>query len=143
MAMAGYVLDMPTKLDYYLGLMAKAKGTSAIIEAVQGYLASWSKGRIASIQKIDAGWAPFDVSQQPLKVDDALAVRCNRDAIHCHCMALREAGVALTPELVELDEFFFIASEMVETVGPAALRARMPSIRTPAIPSHRDVFVNW
>lgn len=138
MAMAGYVLDMPTKMDYYLGLMAKAKGTSAIIEAVQRYLASWSKERIANVQKVDAGWAPFDVNQRPLKVNGALDVRCIRDAIHCHCMALREAGVALTLELVELDEFFFVVSEMIENHSRIPLQER-----TPETPSHRDVFANW
>ena len=138
MAMVGYVLDMPTKMDYYLGLMATAQGPSEIIEAVRRYLASWTQERIAKVQKIDAGWAPFDVSQRPMQIDGALDVRCFRDAIHCHCMALREARVALTPELVELDEFFFAASEIVEDLG------RVPSqARTPATPSHRDVFANW
>jgi len=138
MAMAGYVLDLPTKMDCYLGLMAKAKGPSEIIDVVQRYLASWTKERIASVQKIDAGWAPFDVSQRPLQINGALEVRCFRDAIHCHCMALREAGVALTLELVELDEFFFAASEAVENLGRVPLRAW-----TPATPSDRDVFANW
>ena len=138
MAMVGYVLDMPTKLDYYLGLMARAKGTSAIIEAVQWYLASWSKERIANVQKIDAGWAPFDVGQRPTQINGELDVRCIRDAIHCHCMALREAGLALTLELVELDEFFFVASERIDNL------ARIPfQVWTPATPSHLDVFANW
>jgi hypothetical protein len=138
MAMAGYVPDMPTKMDYYLGLMARAKETSAIIEAVQRYLASWSKERITNVQKIDAGWAPFDVSQRPLQINGALDVRCIRDAIHCHCMALRGSSVVLTLELLELDEFFFVACEMVESRGRVSLQTR-----TPETPSHRDVFVNW
>ena len=138
MAMVGYALDMPAQLDYHLGRMAKAKETSAIVEAVQQYLAGWSNERIANVQKIDAGWAPFDMYQRPLRVDTELDLRCIRDAIHCHCMALREARMALTPELVELDEFFFIANEMVENQDQKPLRAR-----TPATPSHRDVFENW
>jgi len=116
--------------------MASANGAGAIIEAVQLYLASWSKDRIANVQKIDAGWAPFDVSQRPLHVNGEPDVRCIRDAIHCHCMALREAGVALTPELVELDEYFFLANEMLEHLGHAPLE------RIPATRSHRDVFSN-
>jgi len=143
MAIAGCVLDAPTKVAHYFGLMAEATRTSEIVETVQEYLASWSKERIAGIQKIDAGWAPFDVSQRPLQINGTLDVRCIRDAIHCHCMALREAGVALTPELVELDEFFFIANQMIENFGRPALHARTPVARTPAIPSYRDVLVNW
>jgi hypothetical protein len=138
MAMAGYVLDMPTKMDNYLGIMARAKETSAIIDVVQRYLAGWSKERIANVQKIDAGWAPFDVSKQPVQVNGTLDVRCIRDAIHCHCMALREANMALTLELLELDEFFFLASEMIENIGRIPLQ-----VRTPAIPSHRDVSAGW
>lgn len=138
MAMAGYVPDMPTKMDYYVGLIARAKGTSAIIEAVQRYLASWSKERIANVQKIDAGRSPFDVSQRPLLINGALDVRCIRDAIHCHCMALREASVVPTQELLELDEFFFVACEMIESRGQVSLQAR-----TPETPSNRDVFANW
>ena len=138
MAVAGYVLDVPTKMDYYLVLMARAQETRAAIEVLQQYLASWSKERIANVQKIDAGWAPFDMSQRPLQVNGALDVRCIRDAIHCHCMALREASLALTPELVELDEFFFMASEIIENDG----RVLWP-MRTPAAPSHGDVLANW
>mgnify|MGYP001591416054 FL=1 len=142
MAIAGYVLDAPTRMAYYLGLMAEANGISAIVDAVQEYLASWSNERVGRIQKVDAGWAPFDVSQRPLQVNGALDARCIRDAIHCQCMALREAGVALTPELVELDEFFFAASEMIESFGGAAMHARTPAIRSAAIASHRELFVN-
>ena len=42
MAIAANVLDAPTKMADYLELMANANGISAIIEASQGYLASWS-----------------------------------------------------------------------------------------------------
>ncbi len=138
MAMAGYVLDMPTKMDHHLGLLAKAKGPTAFIEAVQRYLASWTKERIANVQRIDAGWAPFDVIQRPLQVNGVLDVRCIRDAIHAHCIALNEAGETLTPELVELDEFFFAAAEIAEQVGKSSLQAR-----TPPTPLHGDVFSNW
>lgn len=136
--MAEYVLDMPTKLDYFLGLVARAKSTSEIIEAVQRYLSSWSTERIANVQKIDAGWAPFDMDQQPTQIHGTLDVRCIRDAIHCHCMALREAGVALTLELVELDEFFFVASGRIDSLGRVPLQVRLP-----ATPSQLDAFANW
>ena len=142
MAIAGYVLDAPTRKDYYLRLMAGADGISAIVAAVQEYLASWSNERIGRIQKVDAGWAPFDVNQRPLQIDGALHARCIRDAIHCHCMALSEAGLPLTPELEELDEFFFVASEMIESLGRAALHARTPALRPPPVAPRRGVYLS-
>ena len=114
MAMAAHVLEMPNHLEYHLRLIGGANSTSTMIEAVQLYLASWSMERIAKVQKIDAGWAPFDLNQRPLRVNGALDVRCIRDAINCHCMALRESTVRPTPELVELEEFFFASNEMFE-----------------------------
>ena len=138
MAMAAHVLDMPTQLDCHLGRIANASSTSAMIEAVQRYLASWSMERIAKVQKIDAGWAPFDLNQRPLQINGALDVRCIRDAIHCHCMALRESSVPPTPELVELEEFFFAANEMVESSKRIA-----SAERTRETLSHRNVIANW
>jgi len=143
MANAGYVLNAPPTMGYYIELMARADGIPAILDAVQNYLASWSKERVASLQKIDAGWAPFTAAEQPLEISDALSVRCIRDAIHHQCIALREVRVALTPELVELEEFFHVATEMVENFGCTPMQARAPMMRTPAIPTHADVFVNW
>ena len=115
---------MPNQLEYHLGLIGSANSTSAMIEAVQLYLASWSMERIAKVQKIDAGWAPFDLNQRPLQVNSALDVRCIRDAIHCHCMALRESSVRPTPELVELEDFFFATNEMLQS------SSRVESART-------------
>lgn len=143
MANAGYALNTPPNMGYYIDLMARADGVQAILDVVQSYLASWSNERIANVQKIDAGWAPFNSGEQPLEVGDALTVRCIRDAIHHHCIALREVKVALTPELVELEEFFHVATEMVENFERTAMQARAPLMHTPPIPSHADVFVNW
>ncbi len=148
MATAEYVLNTPSKVAYYLWLIAKANGPAAIVEAVREYLASWPRERILAIQKIDAGWAPFDGYQCPQQIDSALDLRCIRDAIHSHCIALREAGVGLTPELVELDEFFFTATGMIENFGRPVLKVHAPvapaqAMRTPPIPSYTDVIANW
>jgi len=137
MAKAGFVFEMPAKMDHYLAVMAGSDETCEAILAVQHYLASWPEERIANVQKIDAGWAPFDAGLRPLPINGALDVRCIRDAIHCQCMALREARLALMPELTELDEFFFTANEILESKG----RAQLPS-RAPAGPSHRAVLAN-
>jgi hypothetical protein len=138
-----YGLVAPAKLDFYIEAMARATGISSIIITVREYLGSWPKERIASAQKIDGGWAPFDGFQRPRSVNSAATVHCIRDSIHAHCMALREAGMALTPELVELDEFFYAASKMLEKYGEAALQWRSGPDRMPMVPSHAAALVNW
>ena len=135
MAKAGFAFEMTAQMDYYLALIERSEETCEAIMAVQRYLASWPEERIANVQKIDAGWAPFDTCLRPLQINDALDVRCIRDAIHCQCMALREARVALMPELAELDEFFFLATEIIESKGRAQAQSR-----TSATPSHRAAF---
>jgi hypothetical protein len=127
-------------MDFYSGIMPNAIGASAIVEAVQEYLAGWPQERIASLQQADAGWASFDVNRRPLRVFDAFDVRCIRDAIHSHRMALSGTGVAMTPEFVELEEFLFLAIGMIENLERAASQA--PAMRTPAIPWHADTFGN-
>jgi hypothetical protein len=138
MGSTGYVFNAPAPMGYYLGAMSEAKEISEVLEAVQEYLASWSMERIAGLQKIDAGWAPFDSYQKPLSLNDPLAVRCFRDAIHNQCVALRDAGVALTPDLVEIDEFFYAASEFVENVGQVGTKDR----RLPTS-SRNDAYANY
>lgn len=142
MAIPEYGLNMPAKLDFYVEAMSKATGISNIIEAVQGYLESWPKERIARAQKFDGGWAPFDALQRPRPVYSAATVHCIRDSLRAHCMALREAGMAPDPALVELDEFFHAASKMLEKYGEAALQWRSGPNRIPVVPSHGDVFIN-
>jgi hypothetical protein len=137
MAKAGFSLEMSTHMDDYLALIERSEESCEAILAVQRYLASWPEERIANVQKIDAGWAPFDTCLRPLQINGALDVRCIRDAIHCQCMALREARVALMPELTELDEFFFIANEIIESKGRTQLR-----LHTSATPSHHAAFAN-
>lgn len=137
MAKAGIAFEVSARMDYYLALMESCEEACEAILAVQHYLASWPEERIANVQKVDAGWAPFDTCLRPLQINGALDVRCIRDAIHCQCMALREAGVALMPELTELDEFFFIATEIIESKGRA-----QSQLHVSANPSHRAVFAN-
>lgn len=141
MAIAERVAEVQNEAATYVSLMAQARGADAIVDVVRDYLASWSEERIARVQRIDAGWAPFDPNCRPLKIDGVLDVRCIRDAIHCHCMALVEAGVPLTPELAELDQFFLVARDMAERVGRS--QAPTPVRRSPAAPSSNDRFANW
>ncbi|MGQ0511696.1 MAG: hypothetical protein ACT4P9_13925 [Betaproteobacteria bacterium] len=118
-------------------------GISGILEAVQAYLGSWSTERIVNLQKMDGGWAPFDTNQRPLRVGSLARVHAIRDAIHRHCIALRTAGFPLTAELVELDEFFHRACELIRVGEEAALRMRTSETRTPPMHSQQRAVANW
>ena len=122
MATTEYVLDSLTEMDRCVRLMAAATGSAGIVDAVSEYLAGWSKERILSVQKVDAGWAPFDERQQPGPVYGVVDVLQICDSVRSQCIALKESGIALTPELLELDLFFFFARQVVEDHEPASSR---------------------
>ena len=131
MATTEYVLDSLTQLDRYVRLIAAAPGVSGITDVARAYLAGWSKERIRSLQTIDAGWAPFDENQRPEPIYDADGVRRICKSVRDQCLALRASGVELTPELLELDLFFFFACESVEVHEPTyaiASSSAMPQV---------------
>lgn len=138
-----YVPSEPIRVNFHIKRIAGAQGISSVIQAVQDYLGSWSKERIANLQKMDGGWGPFDRRQRPIKVSGAGAVRCTRDAIHRHCIALHEAGMPLTPELVELNEFFRVTGELIDGYRESARQDWQPEDRTPPTPKYGDTLVNW
>ena len=119
MASTEYFLDSLTEMDRYVGRMASAAGSAGILAAVSDYLAGWSKERILSLQKIDAGWAPFDERQQPVPLYRLVDVLQVCESVRSQCLALRESGVTLAPELLELDLFLFFARQIVEDSEPA------------------------
>lgn len=123
MATTEHVLDSLSEMDRCVRLMAAATGSAGIVDAVSEYLAGWSKERILSVQKVDAGWAPFDERQQPVPVCGVVDVLQICDSVRSQCIALKESGMALTPELLELDLFLFFARQVVEDHEPASSRA--------------------
>jgi len=123
MATTEYVLDSLMEMDRFVGLVASATGPAGIADAVNKYLASWSTERILSLQKIDAGWAPFDYRQHPVPVCGTVDVFQICETMRAHCTALKESGITLAPELLELDLFFFFARQIVETHEPAVSSA--------------------
>jgi hypothetical protein len=126
-----------SKLPHYLDLVEAAEAPAAILRAVQSYLNAWPKERVDAVQKIDGGWAPFDWNGQPLRVNGVRDLRRIRDVIHSHCKFLRAAGMASTPDLNELDEFFCAATEKAENV-----ERPVPQARTQALSSHQYVLDN-
>ena len=113
-------------LLYYLELIAAAEVPVEVLSAVQGYLNAWPKERVKSLQRVDGGWAPFDEHQTPSQVNGVGDLKRIRDAVHLQCVALRQARVQLTPELVELDEILFIATQLTESMKTPEFKARPP-----------------
>jgi len=123
MATTEYVLDSLTEMDRYVRQMAAATKPADLVDAVSGYLASWSKDRVLNIQKIDAGWAPFDDRQQAAPVCGVTDVLQICDSVRAQCIALKDSGIPPSAELLELDLFFFFARQVVEEHEPLSTRA--------------------
>lgn len=120
MGSAGYVLDPLAGLDRSLCKLSQARGGPEVMESVRDYLAGWTAERVARIQRIDAGWAPFDEYQRPAPLFRPADVRKICDAVHEQCAALSGAGVAPVQELLELDQFLRFACAKLEEFAPPA-----------------------
>jgi hypothetical protein len=130
MATTEYVLDSLAEMDRFVGLMATATGADGIVAAIHEYLAGWTRERVLRLQTIDAGWAPFDERQQPVPVYGAFDALQICDSVRGQCIALKETGITLAPELLELDLFFFFVRQVIEDHEPAASRAYAAVLRT-------------
>lgn len=119
--------EMP-QLMQHLEYIGGAQTPAGVVQAVQRYLDAWPRDRVERLQRVDGGWAPFDMRQRASRVNGIRDLRRLRDAVHRHCAAMGEAGIALTPELVELDEVFFIAAQMAERLEAAEFQTRSPAV---------------
>jgi hypothetical protein len=106
---AGHGFDPLEDSDQYVGILAGARGASDVVAAVRDYLAAWPKERVASVQRVDGGWAPFDANQQPTPLYRSADVHKICDSVHGQCASLQGAGVAPSPELLELDMYLCLA----------------------------------
>jgi len=102
-------LASPARPDRFVCLVTAARNAADAIGAVDEYLAAWSIEKIARVQKVDGGWAPFDENRNPIPLLRPSELRKACDAVHRQCSALRAAGLPLAPELLELDLFLFFA----------------------------------
>lgn len=117
-------VDSQVALQRFTCLLAQARVSSDVIEAVRQYLDSWPAERISRIQRIDAGWAPFDMQQHPSPPLGSADLRKMRDAVHEQCAALTGAGVSVDPDLFELDLVLTLACRRLEDIPPEAVPAR-------------------
>jgi hypothetical protein len=113
MANGEQVLESLTEMDRYMRDLGRSLHPSGILDTVRAYLCSWSPERIAKLQRIDAGWAPFDEFQHPTEVCSAADLRRIGSAVHSQCKALKAIPPELTLELLELDRFLFVANQML------------------------------
>ncbi len=95
--------------DRFVCLVSSAQGVGEVIGAVRAYLETWPPDKVASVQKVDAGWAPFDETRKAVPVQRAADLHRLCATVHGQCSALRSAGVSLAPALLELDLFLFFA----------------------------------
>lgn len=119
MAQAEYVHPSAAAVERHVGRINAARCASAVLEAVRAYLCSWSAARVARLQCADAGWAPFDARQQPLELHTTADVEDAYREIHRHCRALREGGLELPQELLELDRVLRFAHQRLWRAGDA------------------------
>lgn len=119
-----HVLESLGALHRHIGALAQASAAYQVVDTVRSYLDAWPAERVAGVQKVDAGWAPFDDSQHPVPVADAGDVHRIHRALHSQCSALRASGMEPTAELLELCLLFFFASHTLEDLDTAVERAR-------------------
>jgi len=111
MATTDDALDALSEMERFVRLMAIASGTAGVVAMVRAYLGSWSKPRVLRLQATDAGWVPFDEYQQPFPVSSVGDVRQFGNSVRIRFRELSASGIRVTPELLELDLFFYFANE--------------------------------
>jgi hypothetical protein len=129
-----------TGLDAYVELLKQANGIEGVVVAVQDYLHSWTQERVARLQKMDGGWAPFDRQRRAQRINSAAAIHCVHNAIHAHSNALREVNLAPTPELLELEAFFSAASYWVAQRSAFSSQQHGERARAPVLFEPDSVF---
>lgn len=130
-------LDALSTMDRFVRLMAVASGTAAVVAAVEAYLESWSSERVRCLQEADDGWVPFDDHQRPFAVSSVSDVRKIAGALRIRCRERSASDARISPELLELDLFFFFVEESLAVFEPA--RSRAPERAMSGYPSSRSL----
>jgi hypothetical protein len=114
MAIGKKILNVFPGMNRYVGLMHAAPGADAFVNAVSEYLASWPKDKIENLQRVDGGWGPFDENGRPTRLRTMADVVWIGDTVRRHFVALKEAGIAPNPELVELEQCLSVARQLAQ-----------------------------
>lgn len=124
MATAEHVLHTLSAVEQHMRLLTAASRADEIVRAANDYLASWSAERIENLQKVDGGWGTFDAQGRPEPIDDVGYIARISNVLSNQCVALKDAGIQPTLELLELDLYFAVARQMAETFMDSRARLR-------------------
>lgn len=100
----------------YVRRVASARELSDVLRAVEGYLGSWSKERVQSLQKMDGGWGPFDETQRPVPVIGVGDLTRIQADVRDQRAAIAEVGFPLADELAELDMFLSVCTRRAHSL---------------------------
>lgn len=117
MATAQYVPNSRADIRRRVEMLAAATRAEDAVDAAGAYLSGWSRDRIWNLQKIDGGWGPFDPAGRPEPMVALADITRVANAMRRQRLALDEAGIEPTPELVELDLFFAHLSRQVADIA--------------------------
>jgi len=120
MASDEHGLESMAEMYRYLRLMGRMTKSSGILECVRTYLWGWSRERVVNLPIMDGGWPPFDDLQQPIGLYSAADVRRISVELHSQFIALRASQIKLTPDILELDMFFFVADQLLDRLRDRA-----------------------
>jgi hypothetical protein len=117
--MGAATLHSLSEIDSYVRAMALAPDVKTIASILNTYLSSWPEDRVGRLQTVDGGWAPFDQWQHPMPVLGARDIFSLARSIRDQCKAVREAGIEMSADLLELDLVLFFAAESAGVHGTA------------------------
>jgi len=116
MTTAEHGLQTLSDVEHHVKLLTEATRADQLLDAVSGYLTSWTKDRVENLQKIDGGWGTFDSRQRPEPIHGVADILRISDVLRNHCRALKDAAIEPTPELLELDLYFALAKQVAENL---------------------------
>jgi hypothetical protein len=126
------IADEASRPIHCIGLISAVKSPTEVLSAIQDYLNAWPVDRVARLQSMDCGLAPFDHNQRPSPIHDVHELGRIGDAIQHRCVALRQSQIAPAAELIELSEIFYIATRMAEALNSPEFKARLLAGGPPA-----------
>lgn len=117
METAQYVSESRADSTTRREMQEAARRAEHAVNVAGAYLSGWSKDRIWNLQKIDGGWGPFDSAGHPEPMYAVEDITRISKVVHRQHLALIEAGIEPTPELIELDFFFERLSRQVANIA--------------------------
>lgn len=106
-------LDPFTLMQQFATRLACTDKISSVLEVTRAYLANWTRERVSAVKTEDEGSAPFDRFGRPFPLHALPEVVAVSRALQARRDTLRASGIAPSLNLVELDQFFLLASAVL------------------------------